>query len=229
MSDDPKVEPQDGTTPEPEGSTDEPVTMDDLREVRAEAKKWRLKLRDQEKKNEELAEKLAKFDKMEQTLKKLTGADPDTNGDMEAAIAQTQAEMQATKTQAKSALLKSAFIAKAAEKSIIDPHRVFRMIDSGDERLSVDLKTGEVDGIDEVVADLIKEAPYLIKTADGAAPPATGTPDIPAPGSQPPTAQTRPPDKKAALKAAFEECEEIGGVKGATEFERRKREINAEG
>jgi hypothetical protein len=165
---------------------------------------------------------------MEKTLKKLTGGEPDDNGDMEAAIKAHEAEIERTKSQAKNALLKSAFIAKAAENNIVDPSRVFKMIDSGDERLSIDLKTGEVDGIGEIVTELIKDAPYLVKAADGTTPPPNAPTSVPAPGSPPPTGLDKPPDKNAKIEAAYKKAEETGGVKAAMEYMKAKRDAEAE-
>jgi hypothetical protein len=227
--DDPPAQAADDTPPE--GSEEEMVPISKLQEVRTEAKNRRLELRKEQEKTEELTEKLKNYDKMKATLKKMTGGEPDDNGDMEAAIKAHEAEMAATKAQTKNAYLRAAFMAEAAKNNIKDPDLIFAMINSGDDRLSFDLNTGEVDGIDEIVTDLIKKAPYLVKAADGepTPAPAVDTPNIPAPGSQPPNAQTRPPDKAAELKAALEKAKETGGVKAVQEYFAEKRRIEAEG
>lgn len=210
--------------PEPEGSTDT-FTIDDIKELRAEAKKWRLKLREAEGKNQEYADKMAKLDKLEATLKKLTGGEG-TEDNIDEIVAKHEKEKAELRANAEKALLKSAFIAEAAKNNIIDPNRVFKMIDAADDRLTIDLNTGEVEGIADVVTELIKEAPYLMK-ADGQAPPATT--DIKAPGSQPPKAVDRPANKDEAITAAFEKAKETGSVRGAMDFLKAKREAAADG
>lgn len=141
-------------------------------------------------------------------------ADADTDPDelAEQFKVQNQQLEQAMET----TLLKGTFMEKASKMGFQDSEIVFKMIDTADPRLKVSVATQFVSGLDEVLQDLVKEAPWIVKSedADGKAKkPAASS--VAAPGAPAPSNQTASDDKDAIEKLR-EKADEIAKIKGST-------------
>lgn len=97
---------------------------------------------------------------------KVDEADEAAKTDLQKAIdARVKAETESKTVLAtsNSRLIRATIHAEAADQSAIDRDAVVALL-VGDDSISVDAKTGEVVGVKEAVAALLKAKPYLVKT-----------------------------------------------------------------
>jgi len=196
--------------------TDEKTYSEEyVKKLRGESRDRRIRIRELEDEMKELETQVAKLNK---TSKKDTDENKDKTPKPESIelVNELKIEIEKAKKQTRNALLKTAYAVEAAKHGVVDPDKTFRLIDIDDKRLDVDLDKSSVDGMDELVQDLIKECSWITSTQKSDnkdAPPAGGTKG---PGARPPN-QTQP-DGATDLQKSFEKANEIGGVKGATQY-----------
>jgi hypothetical protein len=147
---------------EPKAEETGPDTFDraTVEGLRREAASYRVKLRDTEKRVEDLSGKLQEYeDKDKSEVERLTARATQLERDLadkERAVVETT--------------IKSAIGNEAVKMGIIDPEAAFALID--DSLLEYD--DGKVKGLKKALESLIKEKPYLIEK-EVAPPPSPGT------------------------------------------------------
>lgn len=168
-STDPAPEPKPEPAPADPKKDDSPKDPK-LAEARADAIKERKRRQDLETKLEELTAQGAEFKK---GLAKLLGIGDED--DPKKAAETAVKERDHYKSQAEKTLIFSALISEAVKAGSHDPEAAAALASRSE--LKVNLETGQVEGAAEAMAALIKDKPYLIKTASTPKnPPAGGTP-----------------------------------------------------
>lgn len=127
---------------------------------------------------------------------------------------QFKAQTQQLEQAMESTLLKGTFMEKASKMGFQDSDVVFKMIDINDPRLKVSLVTQSVTGLEEVLKDLVTEAPWIIKPEDADGKGKKPAPSsVAAPGAPPPSGQTGS-ENKDALENLKKEAEKLIETKG---------------
>lgn len=127
---------------------------------------------------------------------------------------QFKAQTQQLEQSMETSLLKGTFMEKASKMGFQDSEIVFKMIDKNDPRLKVSLVTQSVEGLEEVLTDLVKEAPWIVKSDDADGKGKKPAPSsVAAPGAPPPSGQTGS-ENKDALDNLKKEAEKLIETKG---------------
>lgn len=196
--------------------SDEPKTysVEAYNKVKAESIARREKIDKLTKSNTDLT---GEVDALSGKVKKLatliSGDDPedsDSDSDLDAIESRFKAESAKMENMIRKSLLKSQFFSESSKYEFHDPAFAFASLDLNDERLKVSLEDQSVEGMDVLLNDLIKKAPFLIKSKTKE--PASRSAG--APGSRSPS-ETKNPSDKEALEKIQKEGEKISGEEGA--------------
>jgi len=170
-------EQQEGQQEGQQGALDTEAALAELKKARREAASYRTKLRKLEQAEDE--RKKAQMTEAERIKAELA----------EAQSRAAEAEQRATET-----MLRMSVVAAAAKANFNDPADAWRMIDLA--ALEVD-EDGTVAGVDEAVATLLKDKPYLAKVQGSI------TPTNPPSGSQQETDEERRARLFGARRSGF--------------------------
>ena len=132
---------------EQQSTLDQAALAAELKKVRKEAASYRTKLRKAEEDDE--ARKKAEMSETER---------------LKAELKEAQAKAEESERQATETMLRMSVVAAAAKAGFNDPSDAWGMIDRATLEVSED---GTVTGVDEAVAGLLKDKPYLVKTTKG--------------------------------------------------------------
>lgn len=195
-----------------------------VKKLRGESRGRRIRIRELEQENEDLTTELAKANKGQKAAKADELLKEPVDNSQE--VNEWKDKASKYEQQARLALLKTSFAIEATKHGVADPEMAFRLIKQDDKRLDLDLESGSVDGMDEVVSDLIKNASWIAnKTVDPKeVPPADSAKG---PGAKSPA--TVKPEPDADLQKSIDEAMKTGGVRGAQEVlaaQRASKEAN---
>lgn len=150
---DKNVNPEGNENPEPEGQEDKTFNEDYVKELREEAKKYRLKLRETEDAKKKLEdEKLTDTEKEKQRLKEL------------------ETENESYKSKLKSLEVSSMIVRSASGKGFVDLETVELL---AQKELSSEEEVSQKD-VDKIIDKLAKDKPYLLNSGDNTATPGKG-------------------------------------------------------
>jgi hypothetical protein len=148
---------------EPEGTDSQQTETFDrtyVEELRSEAKGYRLKLRDTEKRVEDLEAKLKDISDAEKPeVERLT----EEKARLETLLKDREVELQTS-------AVNTAIRMSAVQANVVDVEAVTALID----RNEITFEDGSVAGVDKALKKLLKDKPYLIKGGEEIPPPTPG-------------------------------------------------------
>lgn len=145
----------DGGEPKGTGEDDKQFSPEHVEKLRRENAKYRTRAKELEEKLKEMPDK----DSIINEVLKGLGIDPDPEKRAEQQIEEARSKAQEAEARANERLIKAEVKAACSELGIVDPDAAFALMD----KESVTLKDdGEVEGVKEALAALIKAKPYLV-------------------------------------------------------------------